>query len=212
MFRNSMIDAAHALAASRRHACSEDLDLLQMMLLQLGIDRGEVHVVQLGAGSGTMALVVLGLGGHLVTVDISEENIHWEGAALENMHWPRNGPQGLLYQTILGDSAETGLQWNLEKNGPWDLLIVDADHHYPSVLADLEAWLPHGRHPVEQSFEGRIFVHDYDGGHGMPPAPEHYPGVKAACDEIFFNQQPMWRGGWSAVFERTQWTGHQSSH
>jgi hypothetical protein len=154
-----------------------------------------------------MALMVIAMGCDLVTIDHSQEMLWWEQKALENMGWPPTKPAGLTRQTLLGDSAVMGIEWDSNINGAWDLLIVDADHHYPAVKADLEAWLPHGN----VAPGSRIFLHDYDGNKAMPPAPEHYPGVKAACDEIFFNQPPWWRDGWSAVFEREQWTGHQSS-
>lgn len=53
---------------------------------------------------------------------------------------------------------------------PIDYLYIDADHAYESVLADLEAWMPH----VKPG--GLIVGDDYDN--------DLYPGVKAAWDDF----------------------------
>jgi len=53
---------------------------------------------------------------------------------------------------------------------PIDVLLVDADHTYASVMADLEAWAPHVKP------DGVMCGDDYDN--------PMYPGVKQAWDEF----------------------------
>jgi hypothetical protein len=50
-----------------------------------------------------------------------------------------------------------------------DMVFIDGDHKYPSVVADIEGWLPKTRR--------LICGHDYNN--------REYPGVKQAVDEIF---------------------------
>ena len=60
-------------------------------------------------------------------------------------------------------------------DGDLDLVYIDARHDYPSVLEDLEAWLPKVRPG------GIIAGHDYLDG----ALPEGEFGVKSAVDEFF---------------------------
>jgi len=69
------------------------------------------------------------------------------------------------------DSREIGKTWS----APIDLLVVDGDHHYAGVKADLENFGPHAQ---------VIAAHDY-GNDG-------WPGVKQAVDE-FLSGHPGWR-------------------
>lgn len=52
-----------------------------------------------------------------------------------------------------------------------DMVFIDGDHEYESVIADIEAWLPKTRR--------LICGHDYSNADGG------YPGVKQAVDEVF---------------------------
>lgn len=54
----------------------------------------------------------------------------------------------------------------------FDLVFIDADHRYPAVLEDTEAWLP----LVKKG--GILSGHDYS-------PTSHHRGVKKAVDEIF---------------------------
>jgi hypothetical protein len=68
-----------------------------------------------------------------------------------------------------------------------DLVIVDADHSFDSVIADVYAWREHC---------ALMFIHDYDG----TTAPQQYPGVRQACDAMWGDTVPLFKAGWSAVF------------
>jgi len=75
-----------------------------------------------------------------------------------------------LVEVIKGDSAETGRDW---EGPPVDFLIIDADHSYEAVKADLTAWLPNiGKN-------GIIGLHDF--------ANSYTPGVERAAREILGN-------------------------
>lgn len=177
----NIFQAAIALAASRQMASPLDIHLMRIILRELPT---WPTIVQLGAGSGTLAMAVFSqdLDITLFSVDNKEDGHHYEMRALQNVGIDINNG---CYYSIISDSAEAGKQW---EGGNVDLLIVDATHDYESVKADIEAWQPH--------VNGFIFVHDYD----AQGAPNHYPGVKQACDELF-GSEPLWQQGWSAVFD-----------
>lgn len=62
-----------------------------------------------------------------------------------------------------------------------DMVFIDGDHEYESVIADIRAWLPKARK--------LICGHDYN-----HPG---FPGVRAAVDELFGDQvRPAIGDGW----------------
>ncbi len=188
MRNTSAVDAAYALAASRRMCCADDLDLLTQVLDTLP---PRPMIVQLGAGSGTMGLAVMGQRGDAIlwSCDIDPQALNWERRVFLNtgvglLHQAPAGHWQLRYTPRVKDSAQAGYDWNGQ---PVDLLIVDADHSYRAVLKDVQAWHPHA---------SLIFVHDYDGA----KAPRQYPGVRKACDQLWPGITPVALRGWSAVF------------
>jgi hypothetical protein len=71
---------------------------------------------------------------------------HFEGAALEPTVMDR-----IIF--VEGNSPDVGREWSGSRG--ISLLIVDGDHSYEGVKADLDAWLPH-------VLKGRyVFIHDY---------------------------------------------------
>jgi precorrin-6B methylase 2 len=68
------------------------------------------------------------------------------------------------------NSVDVGKTWT----APIDLLVVDGDHHYAGVKADLENFGPHAQ---------VIAAHDYGN--------DAWPGVKQAVDE-FLSGYPEW--------------------
>ncbi len=209
LIRETMREASYELSDSRRMCCRADLQLINDVLNTM---HGQAHesmmnVVQLGAGSGTMALIVMA-NRHteiLTTVDHDQQNLNWERQVLENCGWDKTSNYsensvrkgGLPYysqklsKTVRDD-------WQTEF-GPWghDLIIVDADHSYESVKADLECWRPMANPKCT------FFIHDYRSAVIHEPfvdlVPEEYPGVKQAADEFFGRDADMVRG-WSGIF------------
>ncbi len=192
-----VVDAAYALAASRRMCCAEDITLLTEVI---GWLPERPLVVQLGAGSGTMGLAVMGASRDAIlwSFDIDPQALNWErqvflNASVKLLHQAAAGYWELRYTPRVKDSAQAGYGWD---GRPVDLLIVDADHSYRAVLKDVQAWYPH---------VSLIFVHDYNGA----SAPRQYPGVRKACDQLWPGISPVAVGGWSAVFRgnRGEWKG-----
>ena len=188
MRNSAAVEAAYALAASRRMCCAEDLDLLTHVLDMLPV---RPIVVQLGAGSGTMGLAVMGQRRDAIlrSFDIDPQALNWERQVFLNttvglLHQASAGHWELRYTPRVKDSARAGWDWD---GPPVDLLIVDADHSYFAVLMDMQAWHPH---------TSLIFVHDYNGA----KAPRQYPGVRKACDQLWPDITPVALRGWSAVF------------
>lgn len=65
---------------------------------------------------------------------------------------------------------ESSYAANLFKDGYFDIVFLDANHHYRHVLADINLWLPKVK-------KGGVLVgHDYG---------NHWYGVKRAVDELF---------------------------
>ena len=56
-------------------------------------------------------------------------------------------------------------------NGPYDIILIDADHSYEATKADIEAWWPYLAH------NGWMIGHDY--------LTEEFPGVEKAVLELF---------------------------
>ncbi len=188
-----VLDASLALAASRCMCCADDLHLLAAVVGELP---ERPWVVQLGAGSGTMALTILGARPDvcLWSYDIDQQALNWEMQAIENAKGlPKGGTPGSIYVPTHQDSVIAGRAWG---NTQIDLLVIDADHSYEGVTGDMGAW---GRHAE------LVFLHDYDG----TTAPEQYPGVREAADEIWGSKTPpLYKAGWSAVF-RSPWNIHR---
>lgn len=176
-------EAAVALATRGNIAGDLDVQLIGKTIKELP---EWPTIVQLGAGSNTLALAVFAYDRNatLFSVDATEDGHHSEMQALKNAGININNG---CYFEVVSDSAEAGKQWY---DGKVDMLIVDAAHDYENVKADIQAWMPH--------VNGFFFMHDYD----AQDAPDHYPGVKRACDELL-GSKPLWRQGWSAVFDRT---------
>ena len=182
MTTERMLFDAYALANSRQMACKDDIALLAAVMSDLP---EAPNIVQLGAGSGTMSLAIYGVraDAFLLTVDRDQVNLDWEALALSNS----TGDSSILkHAVICNDSRKAGDNYRAVNI---DLLIVDANHDYDNVKADLIAWM------LNMKKEGLIFVHDYDG----TKAPRQYPGVKEACDEVL-GKRPKLKQGWSGVF------------
>lgn len=203
--RATLKAASFALAESRRMCCREDLVLIESVLhLMHGHTQNDgMGVIQLGAGSGTMALMVMSSIHtlQLVTIDNVQQSLNWERQVLENCGWTgnasENGSPGMpYYHQICSDSTYPDLA--IECGGyKHDLIIIDADHSYEAVKADLEFWQPLAA-PM-----AAFFLHDYSSAVIHEPdtdlVPEEYPGVKQAADEFFGRNADMERG-WSGIF------------
>lgn len=121
---------AHAMAASRNFLREDEVDAIAELVRSL--PERHVYVVDIGAGAGTTALTVLETRSQNITVftvDTNHENLDWARMALSNA--------GLLdrWVPVYCPSARRFLD-------RVDLLLVDGDHSYAGVQADLKAWLP----------------------------------------------------------------------
>ncbi|KKM05392.1 hypothetical protein LCGC14_1754600 [marine sediment metagenome] len=182
MTTETMLADAYALAHTRRMACADDIALLATVMDTLP---DVPTVVQLGAASGTMSLVVYAIRPQcfMVAVDIDQQSLNYQAQALANS---TGDPSILEHAQLHSGSKRAGENYRAVNV---DLLIVDADHSYEGIKANLMAWMPNMKK------EGLIFVHDYDG----TTAPESYPGIKKACDEVL-GKKYKYKRGWSAVF------------
>ena len=121
-------------------------------------------IVNIGAGLGTSALAFLEMApdAWLTTIDIKQEALQREGAALKDA-----GVDLTRYASVQSDSIRLGKKWK----EPIDVLFVDGRHTYDYVRKEIEVWAPHVKE------HGFIFFHDY--GKGNPA----WEQVKRAVDE-----------------------------
>ena len=121
-------------------------------------------IVNIGAGLGTSALAFLEMApdAWLTTIDIKQEALQREGAALKDA-----GIDLTRYASVQSDSIRLGKEWKK----PIDVLFVDGRHTYDYVRKEIEVWAPHVKE------HGFIFFHDY--GKGNPA----WEQVKRAVDE-----------------------------
>lgn len=145
-------------------------------------------MVIIGAGPGVMLLAARegGLEFPILLIDIQTTlyaQTHLQMAGLESH---------IMY--LVSDSSTVGRDWQ----GDVDFLIIDGDHSYNGVKADLDAWLPHVAH------HGTVFIHDYDATGTRFANQERYPGTAdAISDSILMSLfKPVARPGTAIVFER----------
>lgn len=162
-----MITPAHRLAATRMFLTQGDVDDIIEICGSVADPQDVVTVIDLGAGSGTTALALLNTlpRAHVITYDISEENLNW----CEKNIIAFLGEHELSRWAGVHDSVLDGAtKWG---NAKIDLLFHDASHEEEDVYADLTAWWPH------LIKTGYVWVHDV---HPMAGAQETYPGVQRA--------------------------------
>ncbi len=165
---------AHALAATRQFLVAQDVDLIRGLVRRLREQepRRVLQVVDIGAGSGTTALSVFAEAEDRVavcTIDHDAHALQWTKLAISHAGRLRD------WRGFVGDSARS----IFERGGQnIDLLLVDAEHTYKAVMADLTAWLPLLRG------SGFVWVHDYGDPmlYGLPVKPSR--GVKRAVNEL----------------------------
>lgn len=145
------------------YATAAELDYLRKLATQL---RAGGTVVMIGAGPGVMAMAVLEGNPDLLVNVVDRDTVdyllaHVKGAGL---------PVDRIGSRIC-DSAQAGREWVGTKLA---LLIVDGDHSYEGVRADMLAWLPH------LAAGGYVFFHDYSAEGTEFAGQEQYPGVALA--------------------------------
>lgn len=117
------------------------------------------------------------------------------GVDIAPNNWPITDLPNLSATILEGDSR------TLDFDGPINLLLIDGDHHYATVSADIKNWA----HRVAPG--GTLIFHDYNPtAHNLSQFPE-LEGVHRAVDE-WAAQNPDWRQVWApdslAVFERSK--------
>lgn len=146
-------------------------------------------MVILGAGPGVMLLAAREGGRDFSIWIVDHLTCHFAQA-----HLVMAGlDQKVMY--VISDSSTLGRQW---RGATVDFLIIDSDHSYAGVKADLLAWLPH------IAPKGLLFIHDYDADGTRFADHERYPGTKQAVQEFIPEDFTLLcRVGTAIVFERS---------
>ena len=172
---------AYQLNEKCTYATSDEIDWLKAQANQLPAN---AEMVMIGAGPGVMAIAIMEERADVWLTAIDKATCeylikHAEQSRLKNNH---------LY-CMIADS--TKVHW---EGNPIDLLIIDGDHSYKGVKADLEVWLQH----VKRG--GLVFLHDYDADNTCFAHVERYPGVKQAAEECAAQWEEVRRVGTAIVF------------
>lgn len=187
-----MITPAHRLAATRMFLTHGDVDDLIMLVNSVDDPAAIATIIDLGAGSGTTAIAVLDTApkAHVLTYDISTENLDW---AQKNIVGSLGEQELARWAGVHNSVLEGAAHWHGSKV---DLLLHDASHEEEDVYNDLVAWWPH------LIVGGYVWVHD---AKPMAGAQEEYPGVLRAVTRFVAKhirdlvQVPDLQGiGWAA--------------
>lgn len=155
----------------------KDLDAIRDIVKDTSDERGDISVIEVGSWVGESALAILdGLHGKLMCVDnfsgSSESDPLHEivkelgSEKIESVFRENLGDKlGTIVHLERGDSVEVAKG---VPDGVADIVYIDADHSYDSVLADIKAWLP------KLNNDGIMCGHD-----------SHLDGVQGAVQEMF---------------------------
>lgn len=177
-----MTEYARNLSKAFGYLHLQEVDALQKRIAPLLPKKAVIANVGSGVGTSSLAIKEVRPDVLIYTIDKSR------GGPLGGLENERNAFAGTgleLSIQILGDSVDIGMTWS---KGKLDAVIIDADHSYPNVLADIGAWEGH----VKPG--GLLIFHDYDAA--------HWPGVKKAVDEHFGEQKPVMHVDTLIAFER----------
>lgn len=174
------------LNAQIPYATDDELEFITAICQKLSAAQ---TMVILGAGPGVM-LVAAREGGREFPIWIVDHlTCHFAQSHL--------GMAGLDTHVtyVISDSSTLGRQW---RGASVDFLIIDSDHSYEGVKADLAAWLPH------IAPKGLVFIHDYDADGTRFADHERYPGTRQAVQELIPTNHftPLLRVGTAVVYER----------
>jgi len=129
----------HALRLSECHAY--DLQCIERSSLELIHKRARGVCVEIGTRHGISTLALLDGAEHVYSIDIDKFC-----AGLFPPDWP--------WTFICGEGDKVCEGWEL----PVDVLLIDGNHTYNSVKAELNGWRPH------LAYGADIFLHDaYEG-------------------------------------------------
>lgn len=161
----------------------------------------------LGASAIPVARTIRRWGGTVTCVDTWAGDVHPPDPSRPSAPWMLVSCARHMIEAGVGANVRLIPARTLEAATWWtqpiDYLYIDADHAYDSVLADLEAWVPHVRPG------GLIAGDDYD--HPL------FPGVRAAWDVFAhvhgltltrFQSDPPHPDGIHLVYGTTQETTH----
>ena len=126
----------------------------------------EGEFVMIGAGPGVMAMAVLEIAPQTPTTIIDVESVDYARAHIESL---RVRAERVNY--IKADSRAVWARW---ANESVELLVIDGDHSFGGVTADLIGWCP------TVNVGGKVFIHDFEADGTIFAGQERYPGVQRA--------------------------------
>lgn len=159
---------------------AQDLAVLRRLVSECAPGKTEAaRVIEVGSWVGASAIAMADAGAEVTCVD--PWRMYGGYTDVLSAAYAEHGADK-VYQTFLRNIGtrkdrsihplrKTSLDAAAQMKEQVDMVFIDANHDYDSVIEDIEAWLPHVRPG------GIIAGHDY--GFAM------FPGVKQAVDELF---------------------------
>ena len=172
---------AYQLNEKCTYATPDEIDWLKAQAKRLPAN---AEVVMIGAGPGVMAMAIMEERDNVWMTVIDNSTFEYLYA-----HTIKAGIKTNRLHCMSGDSSK--IEW---EGDPIDLLIIDGDHSYEGVKADLDVWLKH----IKPG--GLIFLHDYDADNTCFAHVERYPGVKQAVEECSAQWEEVQRVGTAIIF------------
>ena len=128
----------------------EDARALARMIHQFQDQHGHTpSVLEVGSWAGRSAIIMAKAGARVTCVDT------WEGSKNDNGTQAYNGSHGRPLDVFRRNTAGLDIKAHVGKSPDaardfddhsFDIVYIDAEHDYDSVMADIKAWMPKARH------------------------------------------------------------------
>ena len=130
----------------------EDAKALTRMIHQFQDQHGHTpSVLEVGSWAGRSAIIMAKAGARVTCVDT------WEGSKNDNGTQSYNGSRGRPLDVFRRNTAGLNIKAHVGKSPEvakdfddhsFDIVYIDAEHDYDSVMADIKAWMPKAKHAI----------------------------------------------------------------
>ena len=130
----------------------EDAKALTRMIHQFQDQHGHTpSVLEVGSWAGRSAIIMAKAGARVTCVDT------WEGSKNDNGTQSYNGSRGRPLDVFRRNTAGLNIKAHVGKSPEvakdfddhsFDIVYIDAEHDYDSVMADIKAWMPKAKRAI----------------------------------------------------------------
>ena len=130
----------------------EDARALTRMILEFQTTHGHTpRVLEVGSWAGRSAIIMAKAGARVTCVDTWEGSKNdcgtkaYDGSRGRPLDVFRRNTAGLDIKAHVGKSPEAANEFD---DHSFDIVYIDAEHDYDSVMADIKAWMPKAKHAI----------------------------------------------------------------